>query len=86
MLSTSFYEVHELKNIGLRQFGDNVHISRNARFYCPEKILIGNNVRLDDFCILSGKVEIGDYVHVSSSTTLTGGVAGIIVEEFANID
>ena len=84
-MKTSFYDKQELESIGLKSYGENVFISRNARFYGPEKISIGSNVRIDDFCILSGNIEIGNYVHISSSTTLTGGVAGIVLKDFSNI-
>ena len=37
-----------------------------------ENIEIGNNVRIDDFCILSGKISIGNYVHISAFCALYG--------------
>ncbi len=84
-MKTSFYDISELDALGLKSYGKGVCISRNAKFYSPEKISIGNNVRIDDFCILSGNIKIGSYIHISSSTIFTGGVAGIEVEDFANI-
>ena len=47
----SFYSARELRKIGLKKYGDNVKISRFANFYSPEKINIGDNVRIDDFCV-----------------------------------
>lgn len=41
----------------------------------------GNNVRIDDFCILSGKLEFGDYVHIAAYTGLFGS-NGIRFESF----
>lgn len=49
---TSFYSEEELRSIGLKSYGKNVLISRFARIYGAESISIGNNVRIDDFCIL----------------------------------
>ena len=52
----SFYTENELKQIGFKRIGENVLISRKASIYQPELIEIGNNVRIDDFCILSGNI------------------------------
>jgi acetyltransferase-like isoleucine patch superfamily enzyme len=84
-VKTSFYDENELSQIGFKYIGKNVLISRYSRFYSIGTICVGSNVRIDDFCIISGNVSIGDYVHISSSSTLTGGKAGIVIEDFANI-
>lgn len=46
---TSFYSEEELLSIGFKSYGINVLISRYARFYRPENIVIGDHVRIDDF-------------------------------------
>ena len=51
----TFYSKEELENIGFAEIGHNVLVSKKASIYKPELIEIGNNVRIDDFCILSGK-------------------------------
>lgn len=84
-MKTSFYSRKELELIGLKAVGEGVLISRNAKFYSPETISIGNNVRIDDFCILSGAITIGSYIHISASTILSAGQAGIEIGDFANI-
>lgn len=81
----SFYSVDELSKLGLASFGDNVLISRKTSIYGASKINIGNNVRIDDFCILSGKISIGNYVHIAAYTALYGGDKGIFVNDFADI-
>lgn len=71
----SFYNNDELSQIGLKYFGDNVLISRKASFYGVTRITIGNNVRIDDFCVLSagkGGIEIGNYVHIAVFSLLMG--------------
>ncbi|MDR2409353.1 MAG: acyltransferase, partial [Bacteroidales bacterium] len=52
----SFFSKEELKDIGFKSVGDNVLISRKASFYSVSNISIGSNVRIDDFCILSGNI------------------------------
>lgn len=81
----SFYSTDELKELGLAGFGNNVLISRKASIYGASKINIGNNVRIDDFCILSGKINIGHYSHIASYVALYGGNKGIMIREFVGI-
>lgn len=80
----SFYTEEELKELGLKSFGKNVLISRFASIYSPQTIEIGSNVRIDDFCILSGKIYIGDWCHVSAYCALYGSM-GIVMEGFCGI-
>ena len=84
MIMNSFYQEDELKKIGFKSFGKNVKISRKASVYSPESISIGDNVRVDDFCILSGNISIGSYIHISAYTALYG-LNGITLEDFVTI-
>jgi acetyltransferase-like isoleucine patch superfamily enzyme len=83
-MKTSFLSKNEIRNIGFRKIGTNIDISRNACIYNPELISLGNNVRIDDFCILSGSITIGSYVHISAYAALFGS-AGITLEDFVSI-
>lgn len=69
---SSFYSNEELIALGLKKIGNNVLISRKVSIYGAGEISIGNNVRIDDFCILSGKITIGNYVHISAFCALYG--------------
>lgn len=80
----SFYTQEELSSIGLKSFGNDVFISRKSSFYSPERISIGDNVRIDDFCILSGEITIGSHIHISPFVALYG-VNGIVLEDFTGI-
>ena len=82
---TSFYTDNELIKIGFKKIGNNVLISRNACFYSPENISIDDNVRIDDFCILSGKITIGKYVHISAGSFLFAGDQGITLNDFSGL-
>ena len=81
---TSFYSQEELSQIGLKSFGNHVLISRYARIYSPHKISIGDNVRIDDFCILSGDITLGSHIHVSPYVALYGAL-GIEFEDYTGI-
>lgn len=43
---------------------------------------IGNNVRIDDFSILSGEIMLGSHIHIAAYCGLFGG-AGITMRDFA---
>lgn len=81
----SFYSEDELKELGLKSFGENVKISRHACFYGIENISVGDNVRIDDFCILSGNISLGSNIHIAAYTALYGGEKGIFIDDFANL-
>lgn len=81
----SFLSVSELLSIGFKSIGNNVLISRYAQFYSVDKISIGDNVRIDDFCILSGKITLCNNIHISAYTALYGGNTGIVMYDFSGI-
>ena len=85
MSNDSFYSHDELLKIGFHFIGKHVLVSRKASIYSPETIEIGNNVRIDDFCILSGKIKIGNYIHIAAYSALYGGKDGIFIDDFANL-
>ena len=74
---TSYYSPEELAGLGLAAYGEDVRISRFARLYGADRISLGSHVRIDDFCLLSGRVTIGSHVHIAAGTLLFGGEAGI---------
>lgn len=79
-----FYNREQLEKIGFKSLGENVFISDKTSIYSPEKISIGNSVRIDDFCILSGEITIGNYIHTAAYCGLFGG-AGIEIKDFAGL-
>jgi len=58
-------------------------ISRYANVYMPSEIAIGDNVRIDDFCILSGSIQIHSHIHIAPGVYLFAGKAGIVMEDFS---
>lgn len=84
MKGTSFYTDDELKDLGLKSYGKNVLISRYARLYSTSKISIGDNVRIDDFCIVSGNIKFGSHIHISPYVALYGAL-GIELEDYTGI-
>lgn len=80
----SFLTEEEIRCIGLASYGQGVLISRKASFYSPETIVLGDNVRIDDFCIISGNISIGSNVHISAYVALYGS-KGITIEDYAGV-
>jgi galactoside O-acetyltransferase len=70
--SNSFYSRSELEMIGFQYLGLNINISRYARIYGAEYLSLANNVRIDDFCVISiqSSSSIGNYVHFGTSTSI----------------
>lgn len=80
-MATSFYTEDELKELGFKSCGENVKISRKTSIYGAENISIGNSVRIDDYCVLSGNISLGDYIHLAVYVALFGGKTGIEMQD-----
>lgn len=81
----SFLSIEELNQIGFKALGTDVLISRKASIYGASNISIGNHVRIDDFCIISGNITIGSYIHIAAGCYLFGGNSGIEMKDFSAI-
>jgi acetyltransferase-like isoleucine patch superfamily enzyme len=68
---------------GLRSVGQNVLISDKCSIYATD-LVIGDNVRIDDFCILSGKITLGNNIHIGAYSALYGK-HGIIMQDFTGL-
>lgn len=68
-LSGEYLTPAELEDLEFEELGINVKISRNILLLGAQRIRIGNNVRIDDFCTINvsghGSLDIGDYVHIA---------------------
>ncbi len=82
---TSFYSKDELEKIGFASVGVNVLLSKKTSIYGAKNISIGDNVRIDDFCILSGNITIGNNVHIAPHVLLIAGTAGIELCDFVGV-
>jgi len=74
-----------LKEFGFGYLGKNVKISDKASIYDPEHIEIGDNSRIDDYCVISGKVIIGCYCHITPMCLVAGGKPGIFLSDFCTL-
>lgn len=65
-----------IEALGFAFVGDNVQISDRTSFYGVTRITLGNNIRIDDFCVISagaGGITIGNHVHIAVGASLIGG-------------
>ncbi len=74
-----------LEKMGFRSLGQNVLISDKASIYNHDQIDIGDNSRIDDFCVLSGRVVIGRNVHIAVFCNVAGGEKGVFLDDFSGI-
>ncbi len=84
MLLNSYYSKEELGRMNFKSIGSDVLLSRKSSIYFPETISIGSHVRIDDFSILTGNIEIGSYVHIAAYCGLYGS-KGITMNDFSGL-
>lgn len=83
----AFISRNILEGMGFSHLGKNVLISEKASIYNCEKISIGNNVRIDDFCVISagfGGIDIANYIHIAVYSSLIGA-GKITLSDYSNI-
>jgi len=81
----AFLNEKQLHGMGFGSVGSNVLISDKASIYNQDQIEIGDNSRIDDFCVISGKVSIGRNVHIAVFCNVAGGEKGITFEDFSGL-
>lgn len=82
--SAGFWNRDELDSFGFANLGRNVCISKYAMIYQPHLISIGDNVRIDDFAKLNGRISIGSNIHIASYVCLMGSY-GITLNDYSQI-
>lgn len=81
----AYYTQESLNQFGFKSIGKNVKISDKASIYNYDQIEIGDNSRIDDFCVISGKIKIGRNVHITPLCLVAGGNPGVIMEDFSTL-
>lgn len=80
-----YYSREELEAMKFRNLGRDVLVSRTSRLYIPEYISIGDYSIIDDFCIVSGNIELGRNVHLAHGCRVIGGREGISMGDFSGL-
>ncbi|MBP8168086.1 MAG: acyltransferase [Azonexus sp.] len=81
----AFYSREQLERLGFKSLGNNVLVSDKASIYNHNEIDLGDNTRIDDFCVISGKVSIGRNVHIAVFCNVAGGEKGVVMEDFSGL-
>jgi len=83
----SFLSPAELEALGVVA-GRDVLVSTDARLFGADRIRIGDNVRIDAFCVISaggsGHVHLGSHIHIASGTRVFGD-GGVDLGDFSSI-
>ncbi|WP_284973133.1 acyltransferase [Atlantibacter hermannii] len=83
----AYLSTSELTAMGFAKVGKNVLVSNKASFYGCQHISLDDNVRIDDFCVLSageGGIRIGKNVHLAVYCMLMGK-GRITLEDFSGL-
>ncbi|MDY7565988.1 acyltransferase [Pseudomonas sp. RTC3] len=75
----------QLQEAGFKALGKHVKISDKASIYNADQIEIGDFSRIDDFCVISGRVSLGKYNHITPMCLVAGGIPGIVLEDFCTL-
>lgn len=82
-----FLSQEQISEMGFAHIGKNPKLSDKASYYNCNNINIGDNVRIDDFCVISagsGGIRIGSHVHIAVSSLLIGQEK-ITLDDFSGI-
>ncbi|MED7667586.1 acyltransferase [Pseudomonas moraviensis subsp. stanleyae] len=77
----------EIEKMGFLHVGENPRLSDKASYYNCGNISIGDNVRIDDFSVISageGGIRIGNYIHIAVYSLLQGA-ARITLEDYSGL-
>ena len=81
----AYLSEEKLNELGFAYLGRNVRISDKASIYNADQMSIGDHSRIDDFCVVSGKVNIGRNVHIAPLCLVAGGEPGIKFGDFSGL-
>jgi acetyltransferase-like isoleucine patch superfamily enzyme len=80
-----YFSHEELLELGFGSLGENVLISKTSTLYNRKNIFLGNNIRIDNFCVIapseSAILRIGNYVQISAHSFMNG-MGNITLEDF----
>jgi acetyltransferase-like isoleucine patch superfamily enzyme len=82
-----YYSDDELRHLGLGDVGQNVRLDRSTVLLNPAGLRIGDNTRIDAFCLISAfgsGVSVGRNVHIAAGAYIFGS-GGVTIEDFAGL-
>lgn len=85
--NTGYYTENDLKDVGFKALGCNVKIAKDNTIVGLENISIGDNVRIDSYCVIiaaGGWLDLGSHIHLGGLCYLSAG-SGIRMEDFSGL-
>ena len=83
-MDPDFLSREELLRAGFQAVGARPRVSRKSCFYALTGSL-GSDVRIDDFSILKGRIEIGHHVHVAAFCIVSGARGVVRLRDFCSL-
>jgi len=86
-MNHNFLSSNRLKKLKLKSYGKKIQISPNVTIIGSDKIQMGDNVRIDDYTIISAKegfLKLGSNIHIGGQSYLGCG-GGIEIKSNVNI-
>ena len=83
----SYFISQSLLKKKFKKIGKNCKISNKASFIGEKNIIIGDNVRVDDFAVIvayDGNITIGSDTHIGSLSYILGS-GGVKIGKYCNI-
>lgn len=81
----AYLNAEQLNDLGFKKLGKEVRISDKASIYNPELMELGDYTRIDDFCVVSGRITFGKYNHITPMCLVAGGEPGIEFSDFCTL-
>jgi len=81
----AYLSQQQLEALHFCSLGRDVQISERASLYNCEYMEMGDHVRIDDFCVVSGHLKFGRNIHIAPQCLIAGGDPGIIFEDFSGL-
>lgn len=74
------YSINELCEMGITIYGTNIKITKFVNIYNGKNLILHDNIRIDDFTIISckGTIEIFNNVHISAQCFISSATKIII--------
>lgn len=82
-----YFGSDELRGFGFASVGENVAIAKNCTIIAPERIEIGDHVRIDSnvhIVAAEGKVTLGSYIHIGGACHIAGR-GGVMMNDFSGL-
>ncbi len=83
-MTIKYYTEEEMKSMGFKYIGKHVKIARTCIIHNPSTISIGNYSQIQEMCILTGEIIIGEFCDIGHKVHLSGHNT-IFMDDFSTV-